>query len=139
MKEKIKYVKQVVLSEGMGTEEKGSTESLTAAEGRWCLPYLQFLAYKYFKITSDTQVIDAYDVSLRATQRTLEAAQHEAAISKKECTELENKINEMEKEKAVLRHNYEQQADQLETLQRKGIYEIHTTIILLCILEHAEL
>ena len=67
-------------------------------------------------------VIDACDVSLRATQRTLEAAQHEAAISKKECTELENKINEMEKKMAVLRDNYEQQADQLETLQRKGIY-----------------
>ena len=73
-------------------------------------------------------VIDAYDVSLRATQSTLEAAQHEAAISKKECTELKNKIKEMEKEKAVLRNNYEQQADQLETLQRKGIHEIHTTI-----------
>ena len=44
MKEKIKYVKQVALSEGMGTEEGGSTESLTAAEGRWCIPYLQLLA-----------------------------------------------------------------------------------------------
>ena len=70
-------------------------------------------------------VIDAYDVSLRATQRTLEAVQHEAAISKQERAELENKINKMEKEKAVSRNNYEQQADQLETLQCKGIYEIH--------------
>ena len=73
-------------------------------------------------------VIDAYDVSLRATQNTLEAAQQEAAISKKE---LENKIIEMEKKMAILQDNYEQQADQLET-QRKGIHEIHTTILLLC-------
>ena len=51
----------------------------------------------------------------------LDAAQHETAISKQECTELEDKIFEMEKEKAVLQDNYEQQADQLETLQRKGI------------------
>ena len=70
-------------------------------------------------------VIDAYDVSLRATQRTLEAAQHEAAISKKEYAELENKITEMEKKMVVLQDNYEQQ---LET-QRKGI---HTTVLLLC-------
>ena len=34
MKEKIKYVKQVVLSEGVGTKEGGTTRSLTAAEGR---------------------------------------------------------------------------------------------------------
>ena len=34
MKEEIKYVKQVVLSEGVQeTEEGGSTGSLTAAEG----------------------------------------------------------------------------------------------------------
>ena len=72
--------------------------------------------------------IDAYDVSLKASKTKLEAAQHEAAISKQEYTELENKINEMEREKAVLRDNYEQQADQLETLQHKGIHEtIYTT------------
>ena len=73
-------------------------------------------------------MIDAYDVSLKASKTKLEASQHEAAISKQECTELENKITEMEKEKAVLRYDYEQQAGQLATLQCKGIYEIHTTI-----------
>ena len=73
-------------------------------------------------------VIDAYDVSLRTTQRTLEAAQHEADISKKECTELENKIKEMEKKMAVLKDNNEQQADKLEILQHKGIHEVHTII-----------
>ena len=43
MKEKIKYVKQVVLSEGLGTEE-GAGSLFTAAEGIWCIPYLQLLA-----------------------------------------------------------------------------------------------
>ena len=42
MKEKIRYVKQVVLSEGVGTEEGAGSH--TAAEGRWCIPYLQLLA-----------------------------------------------------------------------------------------------
>ena len=37
MKEKIKNVKQVLLSEGVVTEEGGNTRSLTAAEGRWCI------------------------------------------------------------------------------------------------------
>ena len=38
MKEKIKYVKQMVLSEGMETEEGGSTGSpFTAAEGKRCM------------------------------------------------------------------------------------------------------
>ena len=74
-------------------------------------------------------MIDAYDVSLKASKTKQEASQHEAAISKQECTELENKITEMKKKMAVLRDNYEQQADQLETLQHKGIHEIHTTII----------
>ena len=84
--------------------------------------------------------IDAYDVSLKASKTKLEASQHEAAISKQECTELENKIKEMEKKMAVLHDNYEQQADQLETLQRKGIYEIHSTITVdLYSLAHAEL
>ena len=53
-------------------------------------------------------MIDAYDVSLKASKTKQEASQHEAAISKQECTELENKITEMEKEKAVLRYDYEQ-------------------------------
>ena len=127
MKEKIKYVKQVVLSEGAETEEDGSTGSLAAAEGRWCIPHLQLLAFYFYVITLVT-VIDAYDVSLRATQRTLEAAQHKAAISKKEFMELENKISEMGKKMAVLQYNNEQQAYQLEILQRQGIHEIHTTI-----------
>ena len=66
-------------------------------------------------------VIDTYDVSLRASKTALEATQREAAISKQECAEKENKMIEMEKKMAVLRDNYEQQADKLETLQRKGI------------------
>ena len=44
MKEKIKYVKQVMLTEGVRAEEGGSIGSLTAAEGRWCIPYLHLLA-----------------------------------------------------------------------------------------------
>ena len=72
-------------------------------------------------------VIDAYDVSLRATQNTLEAAQQEAAISKKELE------NEMEKKMAILQDNYEQQADQLEA-QRKGIHEIHTILYYFCVI-----
>ena len=47
MKEKMKYVKQVVLSEGVGTEEGCSTRSLTTAEGRCCTIHL--LAYSYVK------------------------------------------------------------------------------------------
>ena len=69
-------------------------------------------------------MIDAYDVSLRATQRTLEAAQHEAAISKQECEKLENKIIEIEKKMAVFHNNYKQQAGllDLEILKHKGIF-----------------
>ena len=83
-------------------------------------------------------VIDAYDVSLRATQRTLEAVQHEAAISKQECTELENKMIEMEKKMAVLHDNNEQQADKIETLQHKGIH-VTTQLLTVVFIEHAEL
>ena len=83
-------------------------------------------------------VIDAYDVSLRASKTALEATQREAAISKQECAELEDKVIEMEKKMAVLHDNNEQQADKLETLQRKGI---HGTIQLFTVvfIEHAEL
>ena len=71
-------------------------------------------------------VTDGYDVSL-------EAAQCEAAISKKECAELEKKIAEMEKKMLVLHVHNEQQADKLETLQCKGIYEtIKLTVIYCC-------
>ena len=46
----MKYVKQVVLSEEVGTVEGSSTtRSLTAAEGKWCIRYL--LSY-LIKITS---------------------------------------------------------------------------------------
>ena len=82
-------------------------------------------------------VIDAYDVSLRAGNTALEAAQHEAAISKQECVEKDNKIIEMEKEMSVLYDNNEQKADKLETLQRKGIHGT-TQLLLLCI-KHAKL
>lgn len=51
----------------------------------------------------------------------LEAVQSEAAISKKKCVELEQKIAEMEKKIAVLHNNNKEQADKLETLQRKDI------------------
>ena len=50
MKEKIKYVKQVVLSEGVGTEEGGSTRSHTAAEGRWCV-YTPIILVSIFYVT----------------------------------------------------------------------------------------
>lgn len=60
----------------------------------------------------------------------LEAAQHEAAISKKMCVELENKIAEMEKKITVLHGNNEQQADELETLQRKG--KLHSYYCCVC-------
>ena len=68
-------------------------------------------------------VIDAYDVSLRVSKTKLEAAQHEAAISRQERTELENEMFEMEKKLQVLHTNNEQQADMIETLQRKGIHK----------------
>ena len=45
----MKYVRQVVLSEEVGTVEGSSTRSLTAAEGKWCIQYL--LTY-LIKITS---------------------------------------------------------------------------------------
>ena len=70
-------------------------------------------------------MIDAYDVSLRASKTTLEAAQHEAAISKQECAELEDKVIEMEKKLTVLHDSYGQQADKLETLQHKGIRKLY--------------
>ena len=82
-------------------------------------------------------MIDAYDVSLRASNTALEAAQHEAAMSKEECAEKDNKIIEMEKKMAVLHDNNEQQADKIETLQSKGIHET-TQLLLLCI-KHAKL
>ena len=68
-------------------------------------------------------VIDAYDVSLRASkkkqdqlQTTLETVQREAAISKLECEEMEKKM-------AVLRNDCEQQAKELEKhlVQHKGM------------------
>ena len=62
----------------------------------------------------------------------LEAAQREAAISKKMCVELENKIAEMEKKIAVLHGNNEQQADELETLQRKGIVKLYSYYCCVC-------
>ena len=84
-------------------------------------------------------VIDAYEVSLKASkqkqeqlQTKLETVQHEAAISKQDCAELEDKIIEMEKKIAVLHDNNEQQADKLETLQRKGIHET-IQLLLLCL------
>lgn len=55
-----------------------------------------------------------YDVSL-------ETVRCEAAISKKACVELEQKIAEMANKIAVLHDNNKEQADKLETLQRKGI------------------
>ena len=84
-------------------------------------------------------VIDVYEVSLIASkqrqeqlQTKLETVQHEAAISKQDCAELEDKIIEMEKKIAVLHDNNEQQADKLETLQRKGIHET-IQLLLLCL------
>ena len=82
-------------------------------------------------------VIDTYDVSLRASNTALEAAQHEAAISKEKCAEKDNKIIEMEKKMAVLHDNNEQQADKIEIQQRKGIHET-TQLLLLCV-KHAKL
>ena len=62
----------------------------------------------------------------------LETAQHEAAISKKMCVELENKIAEMEKKIAVLHGNNEQQVDKLETLQHKGIVKLYSYFFCVC-------
>ena len=91
-------------------------------------------------------VIDAYEVSLIASkqkqeqlQTKLETVQHEAAISKQKCAgledkiiEMEDKVIEMEKKIAVLHDNNEQQADKLETLQRKGIHET-IQLLLFCL------
>ena len=65
-------------------------------------------------------VIDAYDVSLRASkkkqdqlQTTLETVQHEAAISKLEREEIEKKMVRYKQE-------YEQQQKVLMEVQEKG-------------------
>ena len=127
----MKCVKKGVVSKGVETEEGGSTRSLTATEGRWCTATI-LVGIIYVKLV--TVIDDTYnDGSLRATISELQAAQHEAAISKQECAELENKVIEMEKKMAVLQDNYEQQADQLKT-QCKGIHEIHTIPYYCCVI-----
>ena len=80
-------------------------------------------------------MIDACDVSLRASKTKLEAAQREAANSKQECVEMENRIIEMEKKMAVLQDNNEQQVDKITTLQHKGITQLLTVVFI----KHAEL
>ena len=138
MKEKIRYVKEVVLSEGVGTEEGGSIGSLTAAEGRWCMIVGISHVTQFNQFRTLVTVIDAYDVSLRATKTKLEAAQHEAANSKQECAEKDNKIIEMEKKMAVLQDNNEQQVDKITTLQHKGVHGT-TQPLTVVFIEHAEL
>ena len=66
MKEKIKYVKQVVPSEGVGTKEGGTTRSLTAAEGRWCIPYLFYIPFTCFYYCSPNRYVLFIDDELIA-------------------------------------------------------------------------